>query len=159
MSLILPQTVGPASIPTKQNQPNNRTTAVMGMPFKPYPMTQGSFFAMGRAAYNKGVNENVDSVGQITTPPNFTPIGTAPSGKKKWYGSSGSRMSSQYTNLKTIEATGKSSTNFINTQAMSFSGPDQTSVKNALVRCRSNGCVAPKKKGANKMSSTSTVPV
>ena len=145
---IIPQTVGPASIPTKQNQPNNRTNAAMGMPFKPDTMTQGSFFAMGRAAYNKGVNRNVNSVGQITTPPNFTPLGTAPSGKKKWYGASGSRMSSEHTNLKSIEATGKSSTNLINTKMLSFSGPDQTSVKNALVRCRANGCVAPKKKGA-----------
>ena len=145
---ILPQTVGPASIPTKQNQPNNLTNVEMGMPFKPATMTQGSFFAMGRAAYNKGVNQNVNSVGQITTPPDFTPLGTLPSGKKKWYGASGSRMSSEHTNLKSIEATGKSSTNLIDTQMLSFSGPDQTSVKNALVRCRANGCVAPKKKGA-----------
>jgi hypothetical protein len=148
---IPPQTVGPASIPTKQNQPNNRTSAIMGMPFKSDSMTQGSFFAMGRAAYNKGVNQNVDSVGKITTPPNFVPLGTAPSGKKKWYGASGSRMSSEHTNLRSIEATGKSSTNLINTQMLSFSGPDQTSVKNALVRCRANGCVAPKKKGAIKI--------
>jgi hypothetical protein len=149
--LIPPQTVGPASIPTKQNQPNNTTTAVMGMPFKPDPMTQGSFFAMGRAAYKKSVNQNVNSVGQITTPPNYTPLGTAPSGKKKFYGASGSRQCSEHTNLKSIEATGKSSTNALNTQTMSFSGPDQTSVKNALVRCRANGCVAPKKKGAIKI--------
>jgi hypothetical protein len=147
---IPPQTVGPSSIPAKQNQPNNRTNAAMGMPFKPDTMTQGSFFAMNRAAYNKGVNQNVNSVGQITTPPNFTPLGTQPSGKKKWYGASGSRASSEHTNLKSIEATGKSSTNLVNTQMLSFSGPDQTSVKNALVRCRANGCVAPKKKGAVK---------
>ena len=131
---ILPQTVGPASIPTKQNQPNNQTNAIMGMPFKPDTMAQGSIFAMGRAAYNKNVNQNVDSIGK--------PI----IGKKKWYGASGSRMSSEHTNLKTIEATGKSSTNYVNTQILSFSGPDQTSVKNALVRCRGNGSVAPKKR-------------
>ena len=82
-NLIQPQTVGPASIPTKQNQPNNQTNTVMGMPFKPATMTQGSFFSMARAAYNKDVNQNVNSVGQITTPPNYSPIGTAPSGKKK----------------------------------------------------------------------------
>ena len=137
---ILPQTVGPASIPTKQNQPNNQTNAIMGMPFKPDTMTQGSMFAMARAAYNKNVNQNVDSIGK--------PI----IGKKKWYGASGSRMSSEHTNLKTIEATGKSSMNYVNTQILSFSGPDQTSVKNALVRCRGNGSVAPKKKGANIIS-------
>jgi hypothetical protein len=137
---ILPQTVGPSSIPTKQNQPNNQTNAIMGMPFKPDTMAQGSIFAMGRAAYNKNVNQNVDSIGQSIT------------GKKKWYGASSSRMSSQHTSLKTIEATGKSSTNYVNTQTLSFSGPDQTSVKNALVRCRGSGCVAPKKKGANIIS-------
>ena len=81
--LIQPQTVGPASIPTKQNQPNNQTTSLMGMPFKPVQMTQGSFFAMSRAAYNREVIQNVNSVGQITTPPNTVPLGTAPSGKKK----------------------------------------------------------------------------
>jgi hypothetical protein len=151
MSIIQPQTVGPASIPLAQHHPNNKTNAVMGMPFKPDQMTQGSFFAMSRAAYNRNVNQNVNSVGQITTPPNIVSLGTAPSGKKKWYGASASRQCSEHTNLKSIEATGKSSTNYINTQAMSFSGPDQTSVKNALVRCRANGCVAPKKKGAIKI--------
>ena len=68
--------------------------------------------------------------------------------KKKFYGASGSRQCSEHTNLKSIEATGKSSTNYVNTKTMSFSGPDQTSIKSALVRCRGNGCVAPKKKGA-----------
>lgn len=150
MTTFIPsQTLGPSSIPLTQNRPNNRTSAVMGMPFKPDSMTQGSFFAMGRAAFNKGVNKNVDSVGQITTPPNTVPLGTAPSGKKKWYGASGSRAASEHTNLRGIEATGKSSINS-NSQLLSFSGPDQTSVKNALVRCRANGCVAPKKKGAIK---------
>ena len=148
MSLILPQTVGPASIPLKQNLPNNRTQVVMGMPFKPVQMTQGSFFAMSRAAYNRNVNQNVNLVGQITTPPHTVPLGTPPSGKKKWYGASGSRSCAEHINLKGIEATGKSSTNYINTQMLSFSGPDQTSIKTALARCRGNGCVAPKKKGA-----------
>ncbi len=142
---ILPQTAGPASIPLKQNQPNNRTHVAMGMPFKPATMTQGSFFAMGRAAYNKNVNQNVDSVGQTIIPPNIL---VPPSGKKKWYGASSSRQCSEHTSLRSIEATGKSSTNYLSTQTMSFSGPDQTSVKDALVRCRGNGCVAPKKKGA-----------
>ena len=148
MSLIAPKTVGAASIPTKQNLPNNQSNAVMGMPFKPQQMTQGSFFAMSRAAYNRNVNQNVNAVGQITTPPNIVPLGTAPSGKKKWYGASGSRSCAEHINLKSIEATGKSSTNYINTQMLSFSGPDQTSIKTALARCRGNGCVSPKKKGA-----------
>jgi hypothetical protein len=140
-ALIIPQTVGPASIPLKQHLPNNLTTTEMGMPFKPDTMTQGNPFSLGRAAYNKGVNQNVDAIGMQ---------------KKKWYGASASRMSSEHTNLRTIEAIGKSSTNRIFTQPMSFSGPDQTTVKNALVRCRGNGCVAPKKKGANPNTINST---
>jgi hypothetical protein len=139
-SLIKAQTVGPASIPLKQNQPNNRTLVPMGMPFKPDPMTQGNIFSMGRAAYNRGVVSNVDDVGKGSV------------NVKKWYGASASRTCSEHTNLRTIEATGKSSTNYINTQLMSFSGPDKTTVHNALVRCRGSGSVAPKKKGANKAS-------
>jgi hypothetical protein len=135
---IPPQTVGPASIPTKQNIPNNRTDSLMGMPFKSATMTQGSFFSMARSAYNKNVNKNVDGIGKTQ----------APDGKKKWYGASSSRSCSEHINLKGIEATGKGTTNRIITQPMSFSGPDQTTVKTALARCRGNGCVAPKKKGA-----------
>lgn len=137
-NLILPQTIGPASIPTKQNIPNNITDSVMGLPFKSGTMTQGNFFSMARAAYNKNVNKNVDGIGKTQLP----------DGKKKWYGASSSRSCSEHINLKGIEATGKGTTNQIITQPMSFSGPDQTTVKTALARCRGNGCVAPKKKGA-----------
>ena len=143
---IPPQTVGPASIPTKQNQPNNQTNAAMGMPFKPSTMAQGNMFSMARMAYNKGVNANVNDIGQGNDP--IQSRFTVPQHKKKWYGASGSRTCSEHINLKGIEATGKGSTNQLNPQMFSFSGPDQTSVKNALVRCRANGCVAPKKKGA-----------
>ena len=130
---IAPQTVGPASIPHKQNIPNNQSTATMGMPFTPAPMTQGSFFSISRAAYNKNVNQNVDSV--LHT-------------KKKWIGVSGSRSAAEHIRLKSIEATGKGTTNRLQPQTFSFSGPDQTTKKTALARCRGNGCVAPKKKGA-----------
>ena len=136
---ISPQTVGPASIPHKQNIPNNQSSALMGMPFKSGPMTQGSFFSMARAAYNKNVNQNVDNIGKEPVPP----------GKKKWYGASASRSSSEHINLKGIEATGKGTTNRLVQQTFSFSGPDQTTTKTALARCRGSGCVAPKKKGAN----------
>ena len=130
------QTVGSASIPIKQNHPNNLSSAKMGMPFKPDQMTQGNALSIGRMAYNKGVNRNVDDIGK------------GAQHKKKWYGASSSRMSSEHTNLRTIEATGKGTTNQINPQTFSFSGPDQTSQKTALARCRGNGCVSPKKKGA-----------
>ena len=145
--LIPPQTVGAASIPLKQNLPNNRTSVAMGMPFKPDPMTQGNAFSIGRMAYRKMVNANVNDIGQGNDPINSR--FTVPTHKKKWYGASSSRTCSEHTNLRTIEATGKSSTNVVNTGSMSFSGPDQTTINNALVRCRANGCVAPKKKGAS----------
>ena len=140
-SLLFPKTVGAAAIPIKQNHPNNQSNAVMGMPFKPAPMTQGNIFSLSRAAYNKSVVANVNSIGK----PNLV----AELQKKKWYGASSSRMSSEHTNLRTIEATGKGSTNrLIPNTTFSFSGPDQTTVKTALARCRGNGCVAPKKKGS-----------
>ena len=133
--LIPSQTGGPSSIPGKQHIPNNQSSVPNGMPFKPNTMTQGSFFSMSRAAYRAKVNQNVLDVGQ------------AP--KKKWYGVSGSRTSSEHTNLKGIQSTGKESLNQINTKTFSFSGPDQTSIKSALTRCRGGGCIAPKKKGAH----------
>jgi hypothetical protein len=138
---ISPQTVGPASIPHKQNIPNNQSTATMGMPFKPAPMTQGSFFSISRAAYNKNVNQNVNSVGQTNSSGQTTT-------KKKWIGVSGSRSAAEHIRLKSIEATGKGTTNRLQPQTFSFSGPDQTTNKTALARCRGSGCVAPKKKGA-----------
>ena len=140
MSMIKPETVGSTSIPTKQNIQNNQSNAVMGLPFKPSTMTQGSFFSMSRRLYNKNVNQNVDGVGK--------PIGNDVNAKKKWYGASSSRTSAEHSRLKGIEATGKGSTNQINTQTMSFAGPDQTTVKSALARSRGSGSVAPKKKGA-----------
>lgn len=131
------ETNGSGAIPHKQNIPNNQSSVAMGMPFKPAPMTQGNFFSMSRMAYNRNVNQNVDSVGKNQVPPS-----------KKWYGSSSSRTSSEHINMKTIEATGKGSTNQINPETFSFSGPDQTTIKTALARCRGSGSVAPKKKGA-----------
>ena len=113
-------TVGPASIPLKQSDNNNQTTALMGVPFKPNTMAQGNMFSMFRKAYIK-----------------------------KSGGGEGFFDASQYINLKKINATGKSSTNVLNQpNLMSFSGPDQTSVRDGKTRCRAGGCVAPKKKGA-----------
>jgi hypothetical protein len=154
-SLIQAHTAGAASIPLKQNQPNNRTTAVMGMPFKPATMSQGTLFSLNRAAYNKAVVKNVNDIGKGNDP--IQSRFTVPTHKKKWYGASASRTAGEHTNLRTIEATGKSSTNSVDTQPMSFSGPDQTTIKNALVRCRSGGSVAPKKKGANTASTANKI--
>jgi hypothetical protein len=133
------ETTGPASFPLKQADNNNQTRALMGMPFKPNTMAQGNMFSMYRKAYIK-----------------------------KSGGGQGFFDASQYIELKKINATGKSSTNValnepVNEYAngtstyisnppanglMSFSGPDQTSVRDGKTRCRAGGCVAPKKKGA-----------
>ena len=106
-----------------QHHPNNQTNIAFGLPFKPAPMAQGSMFANARLAYNR--------------------IKTAPVGKFKTY-----QDASNVTRERGIVATGKGTDNLRN-QLMSFSGPDQTTVKTALARCRGGGCIAPKKKGAN----------
>ena len=93
---------------------------------------------MSRRLYNKNVNQNVDGVGK--------PLGNDVNAKKKWYGASSSRTSSEHSRLKGIEATGKGSTNQINTQTMSFAGPDQTTVKSALARSRGSGQLPLKKR-------------
>lgn len=158
------QTVGPASIPLKQSDNNNLTHARMGMPFKPNTMTQGNDFANGRLAYiqkagNPLYSANIQNTSSHSTTTTYTnrPIRVSVSnstlnaqigaGKKKNYNVS----ASERIYLKKINAIGKSSTNTLNINKppeMSFSGVDQTSVKNALARCRGGGTVAPKKKGA-----------
>jgi hypothetical protein len=115
------ETTGPASFPLSQNIPNNLTTAKMGMPFKPNTMAQGSMFSNARISYTQNAG-----------------------GGKNW------NASSDYIQLKRINAIGKSSTKVglpIN-NPLSFAGPDQTSIKTSIARCRGGGCVAPKKKGA-----------
>jgi hypothetical protein len=121
MSQLQPfETTGPASIPLKQADNNNQTHALMGMPFKPNTMAQGNMFSMFRKAYIK-----------------------------KSGGGEGFFDASQYIELKKINATGKSSTNSVNSSnVMSFSGVDPNSSREARKYCRSGGCVAPKKKGA-----------
>jgi hypothetical protein len=129
---------GPSSFPLKQNINNNQTSAIMGIPFKPATMTQGNDFAAARFAYIKDVGNPA-----IATPSAF--IGTYGKSKKKFNNSAGEQIY-----LKKINAVGKSSTNSkkINPNSlMSFAGPDNTSVKSSLAKCRGGGCIAPKKKG------------
>jgi len=116
------ETVGPASIPLKQADNNNLTHSLMGMPFKPNTMAQGNMFSMYRKAY-----------------------------VKKSGGGQGFFDSSQYIELKKINATGKSSTNVLTPipHTMSFSGVDPNSARDGKRKCRAGGCVAPKKKGAS----------
>lgn len=174
MPLMQFQTVGPASIPLKQADNNNLTDARMGMPFKPDTMTQGSDFAAGRLAYiqNVGVNPinstsanlHATSHSTMTTfagrpirfgVSNATLTQQIAAGKKKNYNvSAGER-----TYMKKINAIGKSSTNTLNTipGKMSFSGVDQTSVRDAIVRVRNAGTAAPRKKGAARTSTSSSI--
>lgn len=153
------RTVGPASIPLKQADNNNLTTAVMGMPFKPDTMTQGNDFASARFAYINNVGNPTLSYTNSTTmtttytnrpikvvTPNSNSIAQLKAGKKKNYNVS----SSEQIYLKKINAIGKSSTKTVlpANAPMSFAGVDQNSVRDGLTRCRAGGCVAPKKQGA-----------
>lgn len=73
MTTFVYRTVGPASIPLKQSDNNNLTTAIMGMPFKPNTMTQGSDFASARFAYINNVgNPSINSVNSRTTTTTYT---------------------------------------------------------------------------------------
>jgi hypothetical protein len=118
--IIQPRFGGPASFPLRQYIPNNQTNVVMGMPMKPDTMTQGNAFSSNRQAFLRQAG-----------------------------GGQAYHDASEFTHLKTIVATGKSSTNPLG-QVMSFAQPDKTTVKNAVRRCRAGGCVAPKKCGAKK---------
>lgn len=130
------QFTGPASFPLKQHINNKETTAVMGMPFKPETMTQGSDFAAARYAYIKDAGTNL-----LSTATTNRSYGNS---KKKFNSSA-----SEHINLKKMNAIGKSSTNHLKPTGglMSFASADQTTVKSSLAKCRSSGCVAPKKKG------------
>ena len=119
-------TTGPAGFPQKQNTNNAQTTAQMGMPMKPDTMSQGSVFSNARQAYIKDAG-----------------------GGKNWYGSS------DVTQLKRINAIGQSSTKQglptdapLNFSSQSKANWSNTTRNSRLQRCRSGGCVAPKKKGA-----------
>lgn len=115
------RTVGPPSIPIKQANNNKITTADMGMPFKPNTMTQGSDFSNGRSIYIQ-----------------------------KAYGGPGWYDSSQITEYKKAVAIGKSSTGstLAPGQPMAFAYKNVNDSRDARRRCRSGGCVAPKKVGA-----------
>ena len=101
---------------TQQNIPNNTSHVVMGAPFKPDTMAQGSIFSNARQAY---VRQGGGGMG--------------------WF------QASQYTSLRTIVATGKSSTN-ASGGLFSFAGKDPNSARDGLTRCRAGGCTGPKKK-------------
>jgi len=120
-AIARPVVAATATVPRQQINNNGFTTATMGMPFKSQNMAQGSMFSNARQIYIKDA-----------------------SGGKNWY------SSSDITALKRNTAIGKSSTKtgLPANAKLSFRSPDKNLKKSALRRCRSGGCVAPKKCGA-----------
>lgn len=128
-NLILssPNNPGPASFPTKQNINNGNISNVpKAMPAQFYPSAGSSMFSNARYLYTNNSNDTH---------------------KKRWQPiSSGER-----TYLKSNRTIGQSSIQSPATlQELSFRSQDTTSRRDAVTRCRAGGCVAPKKKGANR---------
>lgn len=107
-----------------QNINNGVLTAQGAMPAKFYPSSFGSLFSNNRKAYIKDAGGGG--------------------------GSQGVHDASARTALLRINAIGKSSTKvgLPSNAPLSFKSNDNTIRNTALQRCRSGGCVAPKKKGA-----------
>ena len=120
-AIARPVVAATSNISSKQVNNNGYTRAVMGMPFKPSTMSQGSMFSNARKIYIKDAYEGQD-----------------------WY------SSSEVTAIKRNKAIGKSSTkiNLANNAKLSYRSQDNNLKNSALRRCRSGGCVAPAKKGA-----------
>lgn len=127
------------SFTLKQHTNNGYISNVrMAMPAQFYPSANTSLFSSARNAYinnvGKGPSNNPTSAAEYTK-------------KKKWSNTS----SSEVTYMRRVNAIGKSSIQSPATiEKLSFRSQDTTSRNDALRRCRSGGCVAPKKKGANR---------
>ena len=128
-----------SSFPIKQHTNNGNISNVkMAMPSQFYPSANTSLFSSARNAY-------INDVGKGPLPNSTSTIDYTK--KKKWNNTS----SSQLTYLKRVNAIGKSSIQSpLTIQELSFRSQDTTSRNDALRRCRGGGCVAPKKKGANR---------
>jgi len=98
---------------------------IIGSPFKPNTMTQGS--ELSNALALRSYSANSGGVNEVFN------------NKKSW-----GHGSEEYTFYKKIQAFGGRGRGV----AMSYKSVDATSRNSALIRCRSGGCVAPKKKGA-----------
>lgn len=98
---------------------------VIGSPFKPNTMTQGSDLSNALSSYTS------DS-------------GSVKNSFKKSFG----HGSEEYTFYKKIQAIGKSRRSVGVDNLSSYKSVESTSRNSALARCRSSGSVAPKKKGA-----------
>jgi hypothetical protein len=105
-------------------QNNGITKAVMGSPFKPDTMSQGSMLSNALHSY-------ANNSGGL---------------KKKTWG----HGAEEQTMYKKIQAIGKVATKagLPADSPLSYKSVDRTFRNSALARCRASGCTAPKKKGA-----------
>lgn len=104
---------------------NGISNAVMGSPFKPDTMSQGSMFSNALHAY-------ANNSGGLK--------------KQKSWG----HGAEEHTMYKKIQAIGQNASKAglpVNS-SLSYKSVDRTFRNSALARCRGSGCVAPKKKGA-----------
>jgi hypothetical protein len=108
-------------------QNNGISTSVMGSPFKPNTMSQGSMLSNALHSYSNDA-------------------GSIPA-KKRW-----GHGAEEYTNYKKIQAIGKNvaKTGLASDAPLSYKSTDSASRNSAVSRCRAGGCTAPKKKGAVK---------
>ena len=123
-------TVGAASIPLKQINNNGFTRSVMGMPFKPNTMTQGSEFSTARAGYINKVTRRYRYKDSAYSKNKAVPT-----------------SSSQLIESRRMRAIGKSSTKQgLSTDAkLSYRSQDTSFRNSAVRRVRGGGAVAPKK--------------
>lgn len=110
----------------------------MAMPSKFYPSDNTTLFSNSRNVY-------INNVGKCFSN-NYTLVSEYTKKKK-----TSNTFSSEVTYMRRVYAIGKSSIQSAATkQQLSFRSQDTTSINDALRRCRAGGCVAPKKKNANR---------
>jgi hypothetical protein len=108
-------------------QNNGISNAVMGSPFKPNTMAQGSMFSNALHSY-------ANNSGGLK--------------KQKSWG----HGAEEHTMYKKIQAIGQSTSKagLQPDSSLSYKSTDSTIRNSAVARCRAGGCTAPKKKGVNK---------
>jgi len=111
----------------KQRGNNARLWGVRPMPQKFNPSAGDSMFSNARMMYARN-------------------SGTAPTSKESTYDACNNDQSG-YIQRRKMNAIGKGT--MINTDPLSFRSSDANTVNSRLRKCRSGGCAAPAKKGAN----------
>mgnify|MGYP005988330111 CR=1 FL=1 len=111
----------------KQRGNNARLWGVRPMPQKFNPSAGDSMFSNARMMYSRN-------------------SGTTPTSKESTYDACNNDQSG-YIQRRKMNAIGKGT--MVNTDPLSFRSSDANTVNSRLRRCRSGGCAAPAKKGAN----------